>query len=737
MADEDDNRNSDENPPIPSREGNEDFSVGETQDSVHTESSEGKSASRQVEVNLNPDFFVEFQLSSIEKRYNRQEMQDLLYDLLPSIVPEKNILGVQLLPWFAPRRVEIQCVDKITVETLVLNGLTIDGHYVELSEQGYGALRVTIQDVPMNVPNAILRDWLAQYGEVIDIHDETYTNRKKGKRTNWKVGARVAKLKLFSFDRTVPPRAFLTYNNRRFNMSVHHFGQSEMYCRTCRDIVKKEHECSRDRQRKCFKCNSTGHMKADCPQGKTCHTCKGIGHFSNNCPKNNLNFSERSEFPDMNQDTLERPNKTNSGQNDQIPSSGHKRTASSLNSPERSEIQPQTAAVQVHTDNEGFTFDRHQRKKIMRATRKGTKSSATPSTSTKASDNIEVISSDVRVSPIKKKLRTGQMKIVNLWNKISGKEETKETSEETDSENEGTLQEEETGKNSAEEKKKSSTKPKKNTKKSPEANPPSNKDKGAGKKSKTKEGKSDTSEAGEKQIKTTKADQPCCKLHTHQTSLYTIGASNFVDAKIVGDEDLQIQHKNFSHGGLNILLSPSKLNNMHEEERQNIPLLVTNVGSVDFLEEGGNDTKRIYNEYADTVIKLKTLCPKAEIIVSSIIPRRGEDRFSKVNADIAKVNAMLKTTCDESTDRVHFCDNTEVVIDESHQVKNHLYEDYIHLNPAGRRDLCKSIFKKTKEIYFARHVCQVCAKILCASSDCEMAVCASPECKVAGHNSHA
>ena len=255
----------------------ENGSSRDSQDATQTEDTdpgEDFSASRQTEVNLNPDFFVQFQLSSVERRYNRQEMQDLLYDLLPSIVPEKNILGVQLLPWFAPRRVEIQCIDKITVETLVINGLTIDGQYVELSEQGYGTLRVTIQDVPMNIPNAILSDWLAQYGDVSQMRYETYTNRKKGKKTNWKVGARTAQLKLFSFDRTVPPRAFLTHNNRKFNMSVHHFGQSEMYCKTCRDIVPKEHECSstRDRQRKCYKCKSTEHMIADCPVGKQCHT---------------------------------------------------------------------------------------------------------------------------------------------------------------------------------------------------------------------------------------------------------------------------------------------------------------------------------------------------------------------------------------------------------------------------------------------------------------------------------
>ena len=114
------------------------------------------------------------------------------------------------------------------------------------------------------------------------------------------------------------------------------------------------------------------------------------------------------------------------------------------------------------------------------------------------------------------------------------------------------------------------------------------------------------------------------------------------------------------------------------------------------------------------VIQLKKLCPKSSIIVSSIIPRKGEERFHQVNEDIAAVNAMLRDTCEQSND-VHFCDNSDFVFDDEKQVRNQLYEDYIHLNPVGRKELCKSIFKKVKEVYYENTLCKVCAKIVCAS----------------------
>lgn len=158
------------------------------------------------------------------------------------------------------------------------------------------------------------------------------------------------------------------------------------------------------------------------------------------------------------------------------------------------------------------------------------------------------------------------------------------------------------------------------------------------------------------------------------------------------------------------------MDNIYEEERKSIPLLVTNVGSVDFKETGDNDTERIYDEYIDMVEKLKILCPAADIVVSSIIPRRGEDRFCKVNQDIADVNTRLHDRCKNSVE-FHFCDNSDVVLDESHNVRKDCYQDNIHLTPTGRKDLCRSIFKKVKEVYFKRQMCQVCAKIVCASPE--------------------
>ena len=152
------------------------------------------------EVNLNPSFLVEFQLSLLEKKYEKKEIQEILHEQLSTIVPEKCILGFQLIPWYAPNKVEIECSDRQTVDELVHKGVDIGTQHIDLAELGYGALRVTVQDAPLDFPNDQIIKWLSQYGDVSGFRHEHYTNKKTGKKTNWKVGARVGLIKLHSFE---------------------------------------------------------------------------------------------------------------------------------------------------------------------------------------------------------------------------------------------------------------------------------------------------------------------------------------------------------------------------------------------------------------------------------------------------------------------------------------------------------------------------------------------------------
>ena len=92
MSDENENRKQDGRGVTQENEGGH-------RSQSQAEATESEDFSAQVEINLNPDFFVEFQLSVVEKKYSKQEMQDLLYEILPSIVAEDDILGVQLMPW--------------------------------------------------------------------------------------------------------------------------------------------------------------------------------------------------------------------------------------------------------------------------------------------------------------------------------------------------------------------------------------------------------------------------------------------------------------------------------------------------------------------------------------------------------------------------------------------------------------------------------------------------------------
>ena len=577
--------------------------------------------------------------------------------------------------------------------------------------------------------------WLSQYGEVVAFRNEHYRSKKTGKRTKWKVGARVGMIKLHSFNRTVPPRTTMIFDNRRVEVSIYHYGQSEGHCRTCRKIMPKEHDCNKqDKRRRCFNCQSEDHMKRDCPKGKTCHHCKKIGHFAKDCPDNNRTFSA-ADFPGVEQQNQQKVNGAEA-------TSGQKRNASQIQSPEQnvtSETTHVSTNADIHADNEGFTFDRNQRKRLRRALRRDPKHASTPVSSPKTSqqDEIELLSTETRTSPTNKKLSKTKLSLSKLWKQWTGGATGGATGGETEPDKTNHMKSKEPETTGEQEKGEKTIIHSSTT--------GINKEKVNGKQEITEssedtvqidtidltadeghihpngvDGDIEPQEASttstpdsldKDELNTGNVSEQCNDddIHNHEIDLYSIGASNFTGLTVKGDADLRIAHKNHSVGGLSIFEVPERVDNIPPEERENIKLLVTNVGSVDFEEEGDNDAQQIYDDYAEMLAKVNYLCPYAKIIVSSIIPRRGDDMHRKVNKDILDVNTMLFENCKDS-ESFHFCDNSEVVFDEFHQIKNSLYKDEIHLNPEGRRDLAKSVFRKAKEIYFQHKMCPECAE---------------------------
>ena len=184
----------------------------------------------------------------------------------------------------------------------------------------------------------------------------------------------------------------------------------------------------------------------------------------------------------------------------------------------------------------------------------------------------------------------------------------------------------------------------------------------------------------------------------HHFELHTIGASNMDGLIMKGDDQLKITHHNHFEGGLKIRKAHEKLEDIHDGVKQNLPIIVSNVGACDLSEFGDNNLDEIEERYMSYLDKIREECPKAQIVISGLLPRNG-DQYVKVNNDTQLLNGRLRERC-IPTDGFIFCDNYQFVLDEFLKVKSDLYTDGIHLKSFGQELLSASIFRVVKYLYF-------------------------------------
>ena len=170
-------------------------------------------------------------------------------------------------------------------DCLLIQGLDINGHHVDLHEPGQGVTKVHIEDAPFSVPNDFLKSWISQYGTVIDCRNEHTVI--DGRRTRWRSGTRMAFVT--SLNVAIPPVVKLNFNGKDFNVSVWHYGQTHTKCRWCHNIVEKAHECDKRPIRRCHNCGKRDHIKADCPVGRVCYLCGDKDHIARECPQQSQN----------------------------------------------------------------------------------------------------------------------------------------------------------------------------------------------------------------------------------------------------------------------------------------------------------------------------------------------------------------------------------------------------------------------------------------------------------------
>ena len=108
-----------------------------------------------------------------------------------------------------------------------------------------------------------------------------------------------------------------------------------------------------------------------------------------------------------------------------------------------------------------------------------------------------------------------------------------------------------------------------------------------------------------------------------QTSIecLLIGSSNCRNLVIPEDDDLRIQVASHITSGLKIQDAVSKFHSVSNDELSELRTVILHMGSTDFPVASEKDFETHFMEYIENMTELSTRCSKAEILISSVLPR--------------------------------------------------------------------------------------------------------------------
>ena len=202
-------------------------------------------------------------------------------------------------------------------------------------------------------------------------------------------------------------------------------------------------------------------------------------------------------------------------------------------------------------------------------------------------------------------------------------------------------------------------------------------------------------------------------IHDHSVEVVLIGGSNCRDIKLQGDDQLHIQTTPLIQGGIKIDVASEKLEEINEQKKGEVQVVVVNVGTCEFPVQSDNDVDILYTEYVELLHGITNACPHANIIMSSLLPRSGE-RKEKVNSQIQHFNEKIAdlsimTGLSLQKTSLHFCDN-DIHFRNEAGVINSLYRDTenlgLHINQEGKKRLESSITDCIKEMYFSQKLAE-------------------------------
>ena len=180
-----------------------------------------------------------------------------------------------------------------------------------------------------------------------------------------------------------------------------------------------------------------------------------------------------------------------------------------------------------------------------------------------------------------------------------------------------------------------------------------------------------------------------------------LGSSNCRNLAIPSDDDLEIQVERRTVGGLKIKGAYQELDDIPAEEQQKFRAVVLHVGSTDFPVETEKDFESCYKQYLENLSKISTLCPKAVILMSGILPR-NDLLDTETNQQILRFNHKLKVLADEEPILIYVDNHSRFA--DGDQVISSMYKssdkNKIHLNSKGKKRLAEMFQKTLKEAVY-------------------------------------
>ena len=192
-------------------------------------------------------------------------------------------------------------------------------------------------------------------------------------------------------------------------------------------------------------------------------------------------------------------------------------------------------------------------------------------------------------------------------------------------------------------------------------------------------------------------------IHNHQLDVLLIGGSNCRVMVLEGDDQFALITTSLIQGGLQISEAVEKIEELNEETKHKFEEVIINVGARDFPLKEDTDVEGCYITYVETVNTIIQACPNANVVMSSIFPRAGDNR-TRTNSQIASFNKKIEQLAEEDVPLLYFCNNS-VHFEVEEGVINSLYKDAetfgIHVNAEGKQRLSSSSTAIMKEIFLS------------------------------------